>query len=87
MVMSEVVRVKLKMLRRPQEVRDARKMKHVLRKATGNEWNQPKKEGHMGCKAIRVGLPKPIGAHSHLVSTFPGSQAKSAGFKVCPAGF
>jgi hypothetical protein len=44
MVMCEAVRVKLKMQWRPHEVRYAREVKHLWRKASGNEARQPRTE-------------------------------------------
>jgi hypothetical protein len=43
MAAYEGVRVKPKAQWRPQEVRDAREVKHLPRKATGNKWNQSKR--------------------------------------------
>jgi hypothetical protein len=36
--------VKLQLQRRVQDIRDARNVEYLLRKAIGNEWSQPKIE-------------------------------------------
>jgi hypothetical protein len=60
-MMCVPTRVKPKLEWRPQEVRDDRNVKHLLRKAAGSRWSQPKREAIYvsTSKAIGVGFPSP----------------------------
>jgi hypothetical protein len=64
-VMHEAVKVKSKTQWRPQEVRDARNMEHLLRKVSGHEQSQPRREAKRVTFITAIGLEllKPVGAH------------------------
>ena len=60
----EQVAVKLKLLWRPKDVRDARAMGHMLRKAVNRDWNYPsRKKCVAAIKAVDTGLPKSSGEY------------------------
>jgi hypothetical protein len=64
-VVPEAVILKPKLQWRPQEVGDARNMKHLLKKKEGRKQHQPKTMAMWVAahQAIRTGVPKQFGAH------------------------
>jgi hypothetical protein len=64
--MLEAVRVKPKLQWKSQDIRDARNVEWLLRKAVGNKWSQPERgTWATNGKAIGTGLPKPLDLASH----------------------
>jgi hypothetical protein len=72
----------------PKEVRDARNVDCLLRKATGREQSQPKREAMWPTadKALGVGLIKPFGNHIMLLCV-PDAGHGGIRFNVCSGGF
>ena len=68
--------VKLKLTWRPQDVRDARVVGYLLRKAANREWNQPRKK--------KFAVNKEENGFGDLKTTLISDKEM---FEVCPAGF
>jgi hypothetical protein len=64
--MCKDVRVKPILQWRPKEVRDARNMDCLIRKASGHEWSQPRRE------ALWAAISKAMGARLTHDTSCPG---------------
>jgi hypothetical protein len=70
------------------DVRDARNVENLLRKATGNKQSQPKRDNMWTAnnKVMEAGLPK--STRAHITTPFaPDVGHEATGFTVFPAGF
>jgi hypothetical protein len=76
---------------RPQEVKDARNVEHLLRKAAGSKQSLPREKGHVGTqpsgKATGAGLPQSMGVHIMTPCAPMPVRQKAIEFNICPAGF
>jgi hypothetical protein len=86
--MHKVLKVKPKLQWKPKEIKDARIIEFLMRKAPGSEDNQPKKDamGAAAEKAVEVKLPKLLGTHISPLCTL-NSRHGDTGFNVCLAVF
>lgn len=80
--LREAVNVKPGWQRRPQEdIRDARPVRYLPRRAAYREWYRPKKEMYVASNPERAEPSKPFG------SQVPEVTHGATGLGVCPAGF
>ena len=70
--------IKLKLPWRPQDIRDARAVGYLLRKAANREWNQPKRKN---CAAINQA------ERNWRSEKYIDIRHSDAEFEVCPASF
>jgi hypothetical protein len=70
--------VTLKLPWRLKDVKDARAMRYMLRKAANREWNQPRRKQFVESTKMK----KEWGSEDHFNISHGGAE-----FGVCPAGF